>query len=409
MKILYIAYSCSPIHGSEDAIGWNIPVESAKENTVYVITKEEQRKYIEDYAAKRDLRNIRFFYVDIPKVYKKIFSGPFYSGRLNIWHRKAEKLAEALCRREKIEIIHQITPIEFRSIGNYGKIPDVKFVCGPLGGGEFIPKGLRPYAASCKPVETIRYFLNEWYRITYRIANKLGTCDCTLFANRETGEYLSGEINNLTTEIGIGDISLQTEDRSWGVSGCRFLVSGRLVYRKGHQFLIDALRRIPETLAWECIIVGDGPEKEKLQRMCRDTGLLERIIFLGNVSYAQMQGIYHSADVLVVPSLRETTGTVILEALAKGLPVVTINKFGATTILDDSCGWLYEGDNQESFIENLKTALVECIQDPDEVRRKGESARCRAENFTWEKKNQYYQSVYCRLLGRKTPTCTEKI
>ena len=49
MNILYIAYSCSPYHGSEDKIGWNVPVECAKTNNVFVITKEEQREYTENY------------------------------------------------------------------------------------------------------------------------------------------------------------------------------------------------------------------------------------------------------------------------------------------------------------------------------------------------------------------------
>ena len=145
MNILYIAYSCSPKSGSEEKIGWSIPLESAKSNNVFVITKEEQREKIEQYISENGDVNISFYYVDIPKIYKKVFKGFLYSGRLNVWNKRAVLLAKEICRENNIDIIHQITPIEFRSIGDYGKISDGKFVCGPLGGGEFVPSGLKHY------------------------------------------------------------------------------------------------------------------------------------------------------------------------------------------------------------------------------------------------------------------------
>ena len=77
----YIAYSCNPFAGSEDKIGWCVPYESSKTNKVYVITKEEQREPVEKYLQSHPLENIKFYYVDIPNFYKKIFKGFMYSGR----------------------------------------------------------------------------------------------------------------------------------------------------------------------------------------------------------------------------------------------------------------------------------------------------------------------------------------
>ena len=74
MNILYIAYSCNPFAGSEDKIGWCVPYESSKTNKVYVITKEEQREPVEKYLQSHPLENIKFYYVDIPNFYKKIFN-----------------------------------------------------------------------------------------------------------------------------------------------------------------------------------------------------------------------------------------------------------------------------------------------------------------------------------------------
>ena len=153
MNILYIAYSCNPFAGSEDKIGWCVPYESSKTNKVYVITKEEQREPVEKYLQSHPLENIKFYYVDIPNFYKKIFKGFMYSGRLNVWNRRVLPLAKKICADQKIDVIHQITPIEFRAIGDYGKIANIKFVCGPLGGGESLHQNI------CR---VISHLINGW-------------------------------------------------------------------------------------------------------------------------------------------------------------------------------------------------------------------------------------------------------
>ena len=173
MNILYIAYSCNPFAGSEDKIGWCVPYESSKTNKVYVITKEEQREPVEKYLQSHPLENIKFYYVDIPNFYKKIFKGFMYSGRLNVWNRRVLPLAKKISADKKIDVIHQITPIEFRAIGDYGKIANIKFVCGPLGGGESLPNGLKDYAKGHEIIEVVRSGINRWYRFKLRITGKL--------------------------------------------------------------------------------------------------------------------------------------------------------------------------------------------------------------------------------------------
>lgn len=192
MNILYIAYSCNPFAGSEDKIGWCVPYESSKTNKVYVITKEEQREPVEKYLQSHSLENIEFYYVDIPSLYKRIFKGFMYSGRLNVWNRRAFLLAKNICEEKKVDIIHQITPIEFRAIGDYGKIKNIKFVCGPLGGGEFMPAGLKDYAKGHKIIEVVRTVINYWYRFKLKVTGKLNCCDYIMFANKETQDFLVG-------------------------------------------------------------------------------------------------------------------------------------------------------------------------------------------------------------------------
>lgn len=400
MKLLYIAYSCDPYSGSEDKIGWNVPLESAKTNEVYVITKVEHRENIRKYMLGNNVKNIRVYYIDIPYIYKKLFKGFLYSGRLNTWNRKAFPLAKKICKKEKIDLIHQITPIEFRSIGNYGHIKNTKFVCGPLGGGESLPLALKSYAKKHKVVELIRNMMNQLSRLSYQVTNKEKYCDYMLFANEETRRFLLGNTrkkgnNVVMTEIAISekDILEDSIDMKNINRKCVFLVAGRLIYRKGHELLLDALEDIPDGYDFECRIVGDGPEYNRILERCQGR-LKNKVILVGNVGFNQMIDEYKKANVLVMPSLRETTGSVILEAMSKGIPVITINKFGAVNIVDNETGWLYDGKSKEEYIFNLKNCLMNCIVNSEEVIHKGQNAKKKIQNYTWKKKCRRYFELY---------------
>lgn len=409
MNILYIAYSCNPYEGSEDKIGWNVPAESAKTNAVWVITKEEQRGAVEKYLRENPQRNLKFVFVDIPDVCKKVFRGFLYSGRLSIWNHRAVDVAKKVCEENAIQIVHQITPIEFRAIGDYYKIPGVRFVCGPLGGGESIPDGLRNYVKGHWPVELLRSCVNSWSRLLLKATGKLKKCHYVMFANFETWKYLDNSRRPAFADCVFFDNGLCEEELaeykrpvSQKKNCITFLVAGRLIYRKGHSFLLDALKRLPESLEYTCRIVGGGPALDTLRTKCAATPKLkEHVVFTGAIPYSEMEKEYAKADVFIMPSIRETTGTVLLEAMAKGIPVITIGKFGGAVLFDGESSWLYSGQSKDSYIEGLKNAIQECIERPDEVQRRGKNAQKHAEKYTWKSKNQHYQEIYHMILAQK--------
>lgn len=400
MNILYIAYSCNPFAGSEDKIGWCVPYESSKTNKVCVITKEEQREPVEKYLQSHPLENIKFYYVDIPNFYKKIFKGFMYSGRLNVWNRRVLPLAKKICADQKIDVVHQITPIEFRAIGDYGKIANIKFVCGPLGGGESLPNGLKDYAKGHEIIEVVRSGINRWYRFKLRITGKLNRCDYIMFANRETRDFLGLDGNvPLVTEIAADEISIEERTVPKDINKeLVFLFAGRMVYRKGLELLFDAIMEIPDEWKYIVKIVGTGPELSHLKHRCELNSLLSaHVQFMGAVEYSEMQREYEMSDVLIMPSIRETTGTVLIEAMSQGMPIITINKFGGAILVDENTGWLYSGENQKSYIAGLKNAMVACIVNPKEVERRGQNARKKVKDYTWKRKCDQYEKIYKRL------------
>ena len=340
MNIIYIAYSCNPYNGTEDKLGWYTPYYASENNNVIIITKEESRESVEKYIVENKCNNIVVYYIDIPVIYKKIYSGSFYSGRQNVWNKRAFLKAQEICKAQKIDVIHQINPVEFRSIGPYGKIKNVRFVCGPIGGGEYIPSNLKKYVTgSGRLVEFIRLVANYYYKCKYKINGRFVECDTLLFANSETRDFLIPlakrahyrvltELGSLTQNIDVQKNANETFS---------ILAGGRLIYRKGFDLLLDAIEIIPKEYEFKMVLVGDGPLYSHLKNRINASKILKkRVSMLGRVPHMEMDRLYKASDLFVMPSLRETTGTVILEALENGIPVITANLFGARTILDNS-------------------------------------------------------------------------
>lgn len=399
MKILYIAYSCAPDRGSENRIGWMLPLTMSRCYDVFVITKEQHRREIEDYRANHPEVKTRFSYVDVPAA-NAALRGPLYSLRLNLWHKRAMKLASQLCRREGIRLIHQITPVEFRSIGDYGSIPGVKFLCGPVGGGEYIPRYLWPCMGRYLAVEGIRWGFNIIARRRLKKTGILKRCQGLLFANPETESWLKpilpeGLNLGVYPEVGVEEVRKDAERTITG-DEIIFLTASRLIRRKGHHLLLDALRDLPENLPWHLVIAGTGPEETGLRKKVGRLGLKDRVMFTGKLPFSQMKALYETADVLVLPSLRETTGSVVTEAMARGLPVILPNRFGGRKLVNGETGWLYSGGRKA-----LAAVLRDAASSREELARRGANAAAAMKNHTWEAKAAHYQRIYETISDRR--------
>ena len=103
--------------------------------------------------------------------------------------------------------------------------------------------------------------------------------------------------------------------------GPRIVLSvGRLVYYKGFQYVIRAIRDVDAKL----LLIGDGPLRAELEKEVRTLNIGNRVAFLGEIQNRDIVPYYHAADVFVLPSIArsEAFGIVQLEAMASGLPVI---------------------------------------------------------------------------------------
>lgn len=129
---------------------------------------------------------------------------------------------------------------------------------------------------------------------------------------------------------------------------------------KNHYFLIDALSEVKNKDAFNLTIIGQlSQEAEEayynnLKKYVADKGLSNIVSINSNVPFGEMNSIYDTADVLVLPSKSETAGMVILEAMAKGLCVMSSNNCGLACYLEESkCGFVFGIKDTKQLVEQL--------------------------------------------------------
>ena len=184
------------------------------------------------------------------------------------------------------------------------------------------------------------------------------------------------------------------------------LTVGRLQRRKGHDMVIKALPSIAQKVpAVKYLIVGTGEELATLYKTAQDMGVLERVVFAGQVSARELAAYYAACDVFLMPNRQigpdiEGFGIVFVEASAAGKPVIGGESGGTgDAILHGVTGLRVNGTN----IEAIATAVTALLTEPGLAKAMGRQGRCRvATEFSWEMVVERTRMVAAQVKQRKS-------
>lgn len=177
----------------------------------------------------------------------------------------------------------------------------------------------------------------------------------------------------------------------------RVIVPRRLFQKNGVEYFVRALPLIRRELRVEAVLVGDGPERPRLEQLVRELGLSDAVQFAGARPNTEMPGLLASAEVAVFPSLMEATSVAALEAMSCELPVAASNVGGLPQIVDEAVGTLFEPANPEHLAERLLTLL----RRPD-LRELGAHARERVvRSWSSERLARRHVEIYETLLRER--------
>jgi glycosyltransferase involved in cell wall biosynthesis len=183
-------------------------------------------------------------------------------------------------------------------------------------------------------------------------------------------------------------------DRKYNLAGKKVvLFTGRLTIHKGVEFLIKAAREIDG----EVIILGDGPDRDRLEKLIKEYKLKNtRILgYMSPKEQVNFKAFYSRADVYVAPSTwNEPLGLVVLEAMAAKTPVIVTRAGGVTSLVKEGHnGYLVRVRNATEIVQKVNLLLGN-----DELRKKmGERAyQVVKEKYTWAKIADRFENIYER-------------
>ena len=236
------------------------------------------------------------------------------------------------------------------------------------------------------------------YRVPRRLIEGAIRDACALIA-------VSAALKNVLVELGAPDekvIVLRNgvetglfrppENRSTirsglGLKGLVLISVGALIERKGHHLTIEAMRQLPD---FELIIVGEGPERQRLGRLIGDYGLADRVRLLGPRPHRELPSLYGAADASVLASSREGCANVLLESMACGTPVVAANVWGNTEVIRAPAGGIvYEPNTPDEIAAAVRRLFADL---PDRA-----ATRAHAESFSWNETTAGQLALFRRI------------
>jgi glycosyltransferase involved in cell wall biosynthesis len=302
-----------------------------------------------------------------------------------------------LLRDHAISVIHQPMPVSPKEPSLIFGV-NIPVIIGPMNGGMHYPPGFRKLQSRTErvAVATARRLADF---MNYLFPGKREAA-MLLVANERTRAALPrGVCRNVVTLVENGvDLALwsapgsSTEESESGAA--RFIFMGRLVDWKAVDLLLLAFKRASARTAMTLSIIGSGDERATLEQLARSLDILDersdrpgKVCFLGWMSQADCAGQLARCDALVLPSMAECGGAVVLEAMAMEVPVIATAWGGPVDYLDSSCGILVEPSSKEAFVESLALALVRLATHPRERRAMGKAGRLKViRDFDWEGK-----------------------
>lgn len=175
----------------------------------------------------------------------------------------------------------------------------------------------------------------------------------------------------------------------------QILYVGRLIGLKHVDKLIHAFGEVLKTVPDASLkIVGDGPERTRLQELARNLGLQMKITFTGVTPfYEDVARYFKESSIFVLPSTVEGESIATKEAMATGLPVIAIRIKGSgvlTLVQDGENGFLVEPGDQDGLVEKI----IELLQDRKKRKRMGAAGRKSVEPFDWKTVAERVLDVY---------------
>jgi glycosyltransferase involved in cell wall biosynthesis len=354
MKLLISAYACAPNRGSDHAVGWNWATEAHRlGHEIWAFVSPAHRESIKRACEEiPGLEGIHWVFPEVMGWSLEQGVEPKWERTYNLlWQRAALRYACDLHRRVGFDLIHHLTWAGIRAPTFLGAL-SAPLVIGPIGGGETSPSALRDeIGLRGRILESMRDLSNSTIAINPVVRPGLARASVIFVSTSDTQSLFSGALRNkmvVFSQLGLPSVPPANLPRS--ASGPRrILYAGRLLYWKGVHIAIRAFAEVvKQTPTAHFTIVGDGPERSRLEQDVKQNNLSANVEFIPRLPQNSLFELYRSHDLFLFPSLHDSGGFVVLEALAHGLPVVCLDLGGPKDMVTPNSGVVVKNNGRDT-------------------------------------------------------------
>ena len=394
VNYLISAYSVNPYKGSEDSIGWNWVLQYEKNykegDRIILLTKKFNEKDTRRGLKEFNIQHVELVIVDVPNALN--WFREKHSAFHHMYYILWQHWAWLWVKHSGIhfDVIHHVTMNDYRIPSELYKAKGAQVIWGPMGGAQVTPRPLKVYEKN-QLVASFREFVNKscsWNPFYKKALRSYYKIYCI---NNETQKQISrivGKDVPLMPELALRDEYKNLPIRKGNNDILKIVFVGRLIGKKGIAFLVDALSLMPTDMNWELLIFGDGDDHALIEKQIADSGIGKNVKLMGNRPLNQIAEAYQQADVFVLPSLRETSGNVLLEAMAYAVPIVAFDTSFCRLLKEVDCGVFVNTDQAlEGIKEDWCKAIVTLGQDKELAKQMGLNGyKYVNSKLTWDEK-----------------------
>ncbi len=410
-RILLIAEAANPEWASVPLVGWSQAEALMKKYNCLLVTQVRNR----DAILRRGYREGEdFIAIDSEKIARPIDRlGNFFSGgagkgwttkmafnyiaylffERQLWKTLAGRIAAG-----EFSLVHRITPLSptqpsflARKCARY----QIPFILGPLNGGLPWPK---EFSSERRQEQEWLTYIRSAYKLLpgYHATRKHATR--ILIGSRATWQQMDQKYLAKCDYLPENGIDPQRfsrrRDKATGTP-LQAIFVGRLVPYKGTAMLLDGFQRVLQRQAVSLHIVGDGPERTRLEQQAARLGISNSVHFHGWVPHQQVQDYLVNSDLLAFPSIREFGGGVVLEAMALGVMPLIVDYGGPGELVDETTGIKIKLGSKQAISQQLAEVIEQLVAQPEIISEKGQRARSHVlTHFTWERKAEKIYANY---------------
>jgi glycosyltransferase involved in cell wall biosynthesis len=290
-----------------------------------------------------------------------------------------------------------VLPSPFAFFLRKGPIP---FVIGPLNGGLPWPAGFSQLDIQREWISRLRnlYRFLPFARSTYRYATAIIAASSQTYS--EFAAY--GDKLFFVPEPGIGR-SVCSDDSRRSEPGAKLelIFVGGLVPRKACDLALRGAATLLRNDSARFTVVGDGPERNRLEQLTRSLGIEKAVSFCGWLNHAEALRCLQAADIMVFPSIRDNGAGVVFEALASGAVPVVADFGGPGDIVHPQVGYKVPLTNESDMVSQIEKILVNLANNRDLLNRLRQQGMSYArESLTWDAKARSTTRVLTWAVGR---------